>query len=67
MDWHYFGRLKSGVSFITENPLDEVWGILRRHATRELLDTYVYTGGELSKDQVIKYCRARFRQTCEFQ
>jgi len=67
MDWHYFGRLKSGVSFITENPLDEVWGILRRHATRELLDTYIYTGGGLSKDEVIKYCRARFRQTCEFR
>lgn len=67
MDWHYFGRLKRGLSIITESPLEEAWSLVRRHATREFLDSYVYTSGELSKEEVTNYCRARFRQTCEFR
>lgn len=67
MDFHYMGRLKRGISVITESPLEEVWSLVRRYATREMLESYIYAGGELSKEEVVEYCRARFRQTSEFR
>jgi len=67
MDFHYFGRLKRGLSVVAESPLEEVWSTVRRYATKEMLETYIYAGGELTKEDVVNYCRARFRQTSEFR
>jgi hypothetical protein len=68
MDYRYFGAYRRGMTWMTENALEEIWERIRRFTGREFLAESFSEGiSEEARRAAAKYALPRFRQACEFR